>query len=216
MTRPISTPETASSRSSSGNEAITSPSRSIAGLPASWPITFASALVIVISGPTGPAPCETQGSTSAPRSRTATAPSVWTSPSRMSIAPPANEALARPPSTGMCGRLPSRAASSSSAGKLNGSQRAMMDSSIPPSSSAGSVRDSGSPSSRKPSASRSAVTCIVWSTAPGSEAPQTTTPGVSSSSRPAATVPPAPHPISAFGSSRSCTSERSHFAMPRC
>ena len=31
---------------------------------------------------------------------------------------------------------------------------------------------------------------------------------------PPATVPPAPQPISVRGSSRSCTSERSHFAMP--
>src|SRR6266545_4485591 len=134
----------------------------------------------------------------------------------MSSAPPANEALARPPSIGMWGLVRSSAASSSSAGKLNGSQSTSRDSSAAGFSSTASARDSGSPSSRKPSASRSAVTCIVSSSAPGRDAPQTTTPGVSSSSRPPARVPPAPQPISALGSSRSWTSESSHFAMPRC
>ncbi len=61
MTSPISKLDAANTLCSSGRAVITSPSRSIAGFPASWPITLASAVVIVISGPTGPAPWETQG-----------------------------------------------------------------------------------------------------------------------------------------------------------
>ena len=73
---------------------------------------------------------------------TATAPSLWRPPSHQRTAPPANDALARPPNTGVCGLLRSSALSSSSAGKLNGSQSAITASSEATSeSAAGSASD---------------------------------------------------------------------------
>ena len=72
-------------------------------------MTLPSAAVMVSSGPTGAAPCETQGSTSTPSSRTPTAPPVTTSSSTNSgTLPSLARALARPPSTGTPGaRRPS-------------------------------------------------------------------------------------------------------------
>ena len=58
-----------SSCSRSSSDAIASRSRSIAGRLASSSITLPSAAVIVISGPTGAAPCETQGSIATPDER---------------------------------------------------------------------------------------------------------------------------------------------------
>ncbi len=67
--------------------------------------------MIVISGPTGAAPCDTHGSTVTPDSEQPTAPSESTSPSRNSDPPPAAAALASPPSTGSPGRESYRRAS---------------------------------------------------------------------------------------------------------
>ena len=73
--------------------------------------------MIVISGPTGVAPCDTHGITPTPPRLAATAPPASTSPSRNSDAEPAAAALASPPSTGIPGR--SALSDSSSASALN-------------------------------------------------------------------------------------------------
>src|SRR5215207_8224580 len=80
----------------------------------------------------------------------------------------------------------------------------------------GSESSCGRPRGRNPSVSRSALRCMVVISAFGRLAAQTTKPGVSSSSRPCARVPPAPQPIRLRGPSRSCTSESNHFAIGRC
>ena len=76
---PISRPPCTSARSSAGSPSIVSRSFSSAGLPASSPMTWPSAAVIVSSGPIGAAPCETHGRISTSSSRTPTAPSSSTS-----------------------------------------------------------------------------------------------------------------------------------------
>ena len=81
-------------------------------------MTLPSAAVIVISGPTGAAPCETQGSTLKPPSEQATAPPPSTSPPAKSVPDPAAPALARPPITGRPGRSSFRRRRSSSVGKV--------------------------------------------------------------------------------------------------
>ncbi len=115
---PSSRPRAASSRSSSDSAAITSPSRSIAGLLASSWITLPSAAVIVISGPSGVAPCDTQGRTSTPERYAPTAPALKTSPSHISRLLPPKAALESPPITGVPGRVRSSALSRTSEGKL--------------------------------------------------------------------------------------------------
>ncbi len=118
MTMPSIRPEAASCRSRRSSPAIASSIRSIADLEASSSITFACAAVIVISGPTGAAPCETQGSIEIPDSEHATAPPFSTSPSRNREAEPTAEALANPPRTGIPGLISSRLPSRASVAKL--------------------------------------------------------------------------------------------------
>ena len=197
ITSPIRTPAAASSRSCSGRAAITSPSRSIAGLPASSPITFASALVIVISGPTGPAPWETQGSTCTPRRRTRDrAVGVDLAVAEQDGA--AGEGGARQPAEH--GHLRPRALERGQ--QLLGGEAewvAERDQRLVAAGLVGACRLERLRAVRageSPRASRSAVEVHASrSRRPGSEAAQTTTPGLSSSSRPPATMPPAPQPI---------------------
>ena len=66
---------------------IASRSLESAGLPASSPMMWPSAAVIVSSGPIGAAPCETHGSTSMPSRRTPTAPPSTTSSPKNSAGP---------------------------------------------------------------------------------------------------------------------------------
>ena len=67
-------------------------------------MTWPSAAVMVSSGPTGAAPCETHGSTSTPSRRAPTAPSSHRRSPRNSAALPSSvRALARPPRTGTPG-----------------------------------------------------------------------------------------------------------------
>src|SRR5436190_12434186 len=123
ITMPRRSPSAASAWSRGSSDAIASPSRSTAGFEASSETTLPSAAVIVISGPTGAAPCETQGSTLKPPSEQATAPPPSTSPPAKSVPDAAAPALARPAMIGRPGRASFSRRRSSSAGKVEGPAR---------------------------------------------------------------------------------------------
>ena len=80
MTMPSISPCAASRCCSGSSPAIASRSRTIAGCEASSSMMLALAEVTVISGPTGVAPCDTQGTIATPSSEQATAPPCRTSP----------------------------------------------------------------------------------------------------------------------------------------
>ena len=193
--------------------AITSPSRSMAGLPAS------SADHVGLRGrdrhlraDTGAAPWETHGQHLAPRKR-ARRPRRPCGPRRPATATrrPAAEALARPPSTGRAGALARAAASSASAGKLYGSQSTISDSSVAPRRGRLGQRFRQAEQAKALGVAlrrRSGCVCELGAGQrgrPDDDAGRLL--DLAARRRPS---PPAPQPIRCRGSRRSCTSERSH------
>ena len=195
---PISSPPSTSSRSSSESPSIASRSFARAGLPASSPMMWPSAAVIVSSGPIGVAPCDTQGRISIPSSRTPTAPpSTSSSPRNSAGVFSAVRADAMPPSSGSSGDASLRNRSTASVGNENGSASRIAPAA--PSSS-------GSPDSAPEPSSISSTVAWNGSTSPSPrDAAHTDTAVPSSTSRASEITPPAPQPTRVIGLSISCT-----------
>ena len=167
-----------------------------AGLPASSSIVGRRPAVIVSSGPTGAAPCETHGSISTSSRRRPTAPPVDDARRREKSAasPSGVRAEATPPSIGTVGVRPASSRSSSV-----GRERERVG-------QAGSRRPRPrARGSRRRRARRRAGSTVAWNgvaTPPSSAAAHTATAVPPSTSRPSPSTPPAPQPISARGVER--------------
>ena len=183
--------------------------RSSAGREASSAITFPSAAVIVISGPTGAAPCETQGSIVAPASEQPTAPAARRTRRRETATPSRPPtALARPPSTGMPGsQLPEPLQQRLGREAVRVGEH---DHRVAP-----VAQRLGQPCTRSPRRSARPRSDGSRSRRPASTAPRRPPPGPPRSRGPAHHSAGAAADQDARGASRSWTADRIHLPCPR-